>query len=301
NGGTPSYTYTWSNNQSGITATNLCDGTYYVTVYDSHNCTANDTITIEDPSLLIINTSASNVPCIEICNGVATALASGSAPPYTYQWSNGFAGNPATNLCAGTYTVTVTDSHFCTKEDIITVNDSTVFPPVINTFADDTVIFASRSTGLHTTVFSGLSYFWTPANSLNNSNSPNPIAAPTTTTTYYVTIVDIYGCSYLDSVTVYVIDVLCDESQIFIPNAFTPNGDNKNDKVFIRSNILNSIYFVIYNRWGEKVFETYDIGKGWNGTYKEKTCDPGVFDYYMKGICINNKEFIKKGNITLIR
>jgi gliding motility-associated-like protein len=300
-GGTPSYTYQWNNGQSGNTASSLCQGTYYVTAYDSHHCTKSDTITITDPTPLLLNTTATNAPCVEVCNGVATATASGSSPPYTYQWSNGYNGNPATNLCPGTYFITVTDSHLCSRIDTVVVKDSATFPPVIHTYADDTLLYSSQSTGLHTTVINGNEYTWSPTIGLNNPSSPNPVATPVSTTTYYVTIEDQYGCTYVDSVKIIVIDVLCDASQIFVPNAFTPNGDQNNDILYVRSNILKSIYFVIYDRWGEKVFESYSLSDGWDGTFRGKACDPGVFDYYMKAVCLDNKEFIKKGNITLIR
>jgi gliding motility-associated-like protein len=300
-GGTPSYTYVWSNSQTGSAVINLCNGTYYITAYDSHNCPQVDTLTLVEPTPLLENVIASNVPCDEICNGMATVSASGSVPPYSYLWSNGFTVNPATGLCSGTYTVTVTDSHLCSDIDTVVVKDSTVFPPMIHTYADDTIIYSTQNTELHTTIISGFTYSWLPTTGLSNPSSPEPTATPTSTTTYYVTIVDQYGCTYIDSVKVYVIDVLCNESQIFVPNAFTPNGDNNNDVVYVRSGVMKSIYFVIYDRWGEKVFETYDISQGWDGTFRGKACDPGVFDYYMKAICIDDKEFIKKGNITLIR
>jgi gliding motility-associated-like protein len=111
---------------------------------------------------------------------------------------------------------------------------------------------------------------------------------------------DQLGCTLMDTITINVIDVACNESEIFVPNAFTPDADN-NKILYVKSNILKSIYFVIYDRWGEKVFESNDLSSGWDGTFKGRACDPGVFDYYMKATCINNKEFIKKGNITLIR
>lgn len=300
-GGTPPYTFFWNTGQTTPTIISLCEGDYYVTVYDSHNCPGIDTMTLIDPTPLIIGTSATNVPCVEVCNGIATATASGSTPPYTYQWSNGYTGNPAFDLCPGTYYVTVTDAHSCTEIDTIVVQDSTTFPPGINTWADDSVIYSSQSTGLHTTVIPGNQYSWSPSESLVNPSSPNPVASPTSTTTYIVTIIDPYGCTFIDTVVVTVIDVLCDESQIYIPNAFTPNGDNNNDVLYVRSNVINTIYLAIYDRWGEKVFETSDMNVGWDGTFRGMQCDPGVFDYYLKVTCINDMEFIKKGNITLIR
>jgi gliding motility-associated-like protein len=300
-GGTPGYTYSWSNTQTGNTATNLCEGSYIVTAYDSHNCPQTDTVALTNPTPLLVSVIGSNVPCTSVCNGVATATATGSTPPYSYLWSNGFSGNPATDLCPGTYYVTVTDDHLCARTDTVTVHDSTTFPPNIHSWAEDTIIYSSQSTGLHTTVIPGYTYNWTPAGSLNNHSIPNPIASPMSTTTYYVSITDPFGCVYIDSIVVWVTEVLCDGSQIFVPNAFTPNGDYNNDVLYVRSNVVKSIYFVIYNRWGEKVFETSDLTQGWDGTFKGRQCDPGVFDYYMHTVCINDMEFIKKGNITLIR
>jgi gliding motility-associated-like protein len=178
---------------------------------------------------------------------------------------------------------------------------SVLNPPSISAYADDTVIYSSQSTGLHVTVLAGYTYSWFPITGLNNSSIPNPIATPTGTTTYIVTIKDQAGCILTDTVRIRVIEVPCDESEIFVPNAFTPNGDNNNDILYVRSNVLKSIYFVIYDRWGEKVFETSDLSNGWDGTFRGKKCDPAVYDYYMKAVCINDKVFIKKGNITLIR
>lgn len=300
-GGTPPYTFSWNTGQTTASINSLCEGDYYVTVYDSHNCPSTDTLTLIDPAPLTLNTTSTNVPCAEVCNGVATASSSGSTPPYTYQWSNGYNGNPAMDLCPGTYYVTVTDANLCTVIDTIIVHDSTTFPPDIYTYADDTVIYNSQSTGLHTTVIPGCTYSWTPSESLNNSSSTDPVASPTSTTTYIVVIEDAYGCTYIDTVVVIVIDVFCDESEIFIPNAFTPNGDNNNDVLYVRSNIINEIYLAIYDRWGEKVFETTSMNQGWDGTFRGMQCDPGVFDYYLEVTCINDIEFVKKGNITLIR
>jgi gliding motility-associated-like protein len=300
-GGTPPYTYLWSTGQTTTSIDSLCGGNYYVTVYDNHNCPDIDTLTLIEPTPLLLNTTSTNVPCVEVCNGVATAVSSGSTPPYSYLWSNGYDDNPAIDLCPGTYYVTVTDAHLCTALDTIVVHDSTTFPPNIYSYADDTVIYNSQSTGLHTTFIPGYTYSWTPSGNLNNHLIYNPVASPTSTTTYIVTIVDPFGCTYTDTVIVVVIDVLCDESQIFMPNAFTPNNDNNNDVLYVRSNIIKAIYLAIYDRWGEKVFETTDMNQGWDGTFRGMDCDPGVFDYYLKVTCINDMEFIKKGNITLIR
>ena len=84
-------------------------------------------------------------------------------------------------------------------------------------------------------------------------------------------------------------------------NTFSPNGDNLNDKLYLRTNMAESMYFAIFNRWGEKIFESNSTDNGWDGTYKSLLCDAGVYVYYFDVICWNKQHFKKSGNITLIR
>ena len=107
----------------------------------------------------------------------------------------------------------------------------------------------------------GYIYQWSPKTGLNNSHIANPIAAPVVTTTYTVTISD-SSCAVSESVTVYVSEIICKEPNIFVPNAFTPIDDNQNDILFIRGNFIEELYFTLYNRWGEKVFESRDQAIG---------------------------------------
>jgi gliding motility-associated-like protein len=300
-GGSPQYSYLWDNGQDSSVAVGLGSGMYYVTVTDSHNCKTIDSVYIPETPLLKNTVTATNVPCAEICNSAALAQPSGGTFPYFFDWSNNTNLNPATELCSGIYTVTITDDHGCKLIDTVIVHDTVSFPPNIQTYADDTVIYNSQTTAIHTTIIPGYSYSWNPSQELASPHLPNSSASPSQTTTYYVTIQDAYGCVYVDSVTIFVIDVLCDESQVFVPNAFSPNGDNNNDVLYVRSNVVKDVYFVVYDRWGEKVFETYDMSKGWDGNFRGRSCDPAVYDYYLKTTCINDIEFIKKGNVTLIR
>ena len=115
-GGTPPFTYSWTpTGGNNATASNLCAGTYTVVAVDAAGCTTFTTVTITQPSPLSVSICAqSNANCSTGCNGSAVVCAIGSVPPYTYQWSPaGGTGQTATNLCAGNYTVTVTDSHGC--------------------------------------------------------------------------------------------------------------------------------------------------------------------------------------------
>ncbi|MFL5754214.1 MAG: PKD domain-containing protein [Bacteroidia bacterium] len=91
------------------------------------------------------------------------------------------------------------------------------------------------------------------------------------------------------------------DGNLFIPNTFTPNGDGHNDVFRIRGQSLPFFYLAVYNRWGDLVFESKDPAIGWDGTFKGMKVDPGVYGYYLKGGCVEEEEFFKKGNVTLIR
>lgn len=300
-GGTPPYVYQWSNNQQTSSISGLCGGTYSVTVTDADHCKSTMSVTLTPPPPLVILLLPDSIPCEAACIGVLNAQVSGGTPPYFYSWSNSQSVNPATNLCSGSYSVLVRDSKNCP----VSANSSVVVDSIYLNFditvAKDT-IYKDLSTQITATYIPGCSYTWTPSAGLNNFTIHNPIASPVQTTTYYLTVTDPSGnCTYLDSVTIYVIDILCGDPFVFVPNIFTPNGDGKNDILKVESTIVDNLTFSIYNRWGEKVFETVDIEKGWDGTYKGTMSDPGVFVYQIEARCLNQKYFKSKGNITLIR
>ena len=144
-------------------------------------------------------------------------------------------------------------------------------------------------------------YYWYPSYKLDNPNIRNPMVHPKKTTIYQVDIIDSLGCIHTDTTIVYVQDYICGEPNIFVPNAFSPNNDNNNDILYIHGKGIEDIYFAIYNRWGEKVFETTNINYGWDGVYKGEFVDPAVFVYYLRATCINEHIFEKKGNITVVR
>lgn len=107
------------------------------------------------------------------------------------------------------------------------------------------------------------------------------------------------GC--YDTLSAQTINVVT-SPEIYIPNTFTPNGDNNNDLFKIRGPAFSVFYFAVYNRWGQLVYETEDVTQGWDGTFKGKPCDPGVFGYYVKMKCSEgSEEIFRKGNVTLIR
>ena len=139
--------------------------------------------------------------------------------------------------------------------------------------------------------------FLTIGNFFNDANSDlDTIQSPPATLSY----VSVY---YIDDVSVIACDTCEKEilNNLFIPDAFSPNGDGNNDKLFVRGNNIQELYFAVYDRWGEKVFETTDKNNGWDGTYKGSTISGAVFVYYCKGKYTDGLEFKQKGDITLVR
>ena len=140
------------------------------------------------------------------------------------------------------------------------------------------------------------SFLWS-----NNSTTQSIITGQAGVYIAYVT--DSLGCARIleNIIRIKVINAECEEPYLFVPTGFTPNGDGENDVLYVRGLVISEMYFAVYNRWGEKVFESTDRRIGWDGTYKGKLMDPAVYAYYVKAKCLKGGEFFKKGNVTLIR
>lgn len=112
------------------------------------------------------------------------------------------------------------------------------------------------------------------------------------------------GCTVIIPITVRVEDPLCDEEKIFIPNAFTPNQDSRNDVMRVRTNFSDQITefrWIIYNRWGQEVYNSTDINESWDGTQEGDDLEPDVYGYWIRLVCPTGEPFIKQGNITILR
>jgi gliding motility-associated-like protein len=298
--GTAPYTYLWSTGSNNDTIYNLCPDPYSVTIHDAQGCVLTVNFNLQNPTPLVATLNVVNMHCPTSCVGQVSVNTAGSNPPYNYLWSNGQSGNPLTGLCPGTYTVTVSDIKNCNLKDSAKIIIDSIFND-IHVWTDKDTIYEGQSTQLHSTHVNGCYYSWAPSSSLDNPATPDPIASPLITTTYILTISDGSGCEYLDTITIYVIDVICEEPYVFLPNAFSPNNDNQNDILYVRTTFAESVFLEIYDRWGEKLFETNSSDIGWDGKYKGKYCNPGVYVYVLEVVCFNKQHFRKKGNITLIR
>lgn len=199
---------------------------------------------------------------------------------------------------SGDYVAQATNAEGC-QDSIVAYVDVSVVDLSITATKD--TIFNTQSSELNATG-GMITYSWTPDDgSLDNVNVANPIATPSATTTYTVQVTDANGCTAEESYTIVVSETLCGEPYIYLPNAFTPNGDHQNDVLYLRGLDLSEIHLYIYNRWGQQVFETRDQSYGWDGNFNGEPVVPDVYGYYLRVRCGNGEEYFKKGNISVLK
>lgn len=293
-GGTPLYYYNWSNGETNQSISNLFAGNYTAMVTDNNGCINTQTVTITEPLGITINIDTKSDTCLQ-SKGLASTTVNGGIGTYTYNWNDGQTTSTASNLITDNYTIVVTDGNGCVK--ITTVNISGTTPPIADA-GNDVTIKKGEEIQLYAT--GGGSYNWTPLTGLDNASISDPIANPTTTTTYTLLVIDSNGCMDNDEITVEV-KVDCEGDIVFIPNSFSPNNDGNNDILYVRSNCIQTMLFTIYNRWGEKVFESDDVNKGWDGTYNNEVLNNGIFGYIIDAINIQGEAISQKGTISIFR
>ncbi len=142
------------------------------------------------------------------------------------------------------------------------------------------------------------SYSWSPPFGLNNPYAQNPVAMISSDITYTVTATTSEGCEGKGSISFKTYPV----SDIFVPNAFTPNGDGPNDVLkAIPIGIKSFKYFAVYNRWGQMIFKTTSQGSGWDGTINGLPQQTGGFVWMAEGVDYKDATIHKNGSVLLIR
>lgn len=299
-GGTPDYTYLWSDNQTTKTAVGLSDGHYSVSVYDSYLCLFVEEFDIQGPPILLIDTFASLINCEIACNGTARIEVSGGEEPYTYLWDNLSTEDHASSLCVGKHQVVLTDHRGCIDTTELSINVNPEGMPLEAT-ANPSSIYAGGSSQLQATEVEGYIYNWEPETALPKTNISNPTSTPFSDITYTVVVKDSVGCTNSDTARITVKDVYCERPYIYIPNAFSPNDDGENDVLYVYGEMIETMQLSIYNRWGELVFNSTSVNNGWDGTYQGLKVDPAVFVYHLKVTCLDKDTHEENGNITVVK
>ena len=276
-------------------------GTYTYTVTNSCGTSSSDVIvTITSCTL---PTAGYTVSDSIICEGDCINFTNTSSGATSWLWTfNG--GSPSTSTSASPSNICFNSAGNFIIEQIVTnsngsdTSTSTVVvnaTPIIDA-GPDLTIELGQSTTLTATGTNGV-YTWSPFTWLDCAICVSPISTPEETITYTVIVVDSNGCSATDQVTV----IVEFDNVIFVPNIFSPNGDDFNDILYVRGQGVAELNFFIYDRWGEKVFETTTLDKGWDGTFRGKKMNNAVFVYYLQVTFIDGSEVTQKGDITLVR
>ena len=283
--------YLWNTGDTtiSISVSDTSTTTYFITVSDV-NCSANDSVTVTIYPLPSVSISGNTI----LCMGESTTLTTSGGGIFSYVWNTSettasISANPITSTV---YSVTVTSIDGCLKSDSVTVIVNPLPTAIAGT---DTTI--DEGSSIQLTSSGGVSFSWSPSTGLDCDNCADPIASPTQSTTYVVYLANANGCKDSTFVTI-TVNAIGD--YYFVPNIFSPNDDGLNDILYIGEKGLTEVYFVIYERWGEKVFETTDIAQGWDGKFNGREMNSAVFVYVLTGI-FEGKEIEEKGNITLIR
>jgi gliding motility-associated-like protein len=299
----PGAGFLWSNGSTQQSIVVNTPGTYSVTVNGTCG-TGADTVYVRD-----CNFSIGNSP-IDLCNITEVAFSfSGSRSFNALSWDFGDPASGASNVSdvvnpqhvfsqSGSFTVTAVVEFSCgidTVQTIVNLEDTTDFLSVEDAFLS---IVLGDSAQL--IAIGGQNYSWTPTDGLSCSNCASPLASPSQSTTYIVTGTNLSGCVQTDTIRVE-LDIRCNTP--FIPTIFSPNakGPQANESFCVLSDCVEQFKLSIFNRWGEKVFESEDISQCWDGTYKGSEAAKGsyAFNLYIKRA--DETIVSKSGTITLVR
>lgn len=270
--------------------------TLKLTATSSAGCTSSDEVKLETiPSAFVFPLGDT-----AICPGATTQLHVVGNGIKSFRWypeatmSDKMGTDPFVTPSSTTvYTIYAVDTNSCNDTASVKV---VVYPKATVQLPDSIRIYPGEAYQMEP--LGNCTYFsWFPPVGLNKADVSNPIAKPEVNTRYMVTAKTESGCVATDSVNV----LVSPESIVDIPNAFVPgNGLNGTFKVLRRGDVILKS-FTIYNRWGQKVFETNDIDKGWDGTFSGKPQPLGVYIYSVEGATNTGQKFTKQGNVTLIR
>jgi gliding motility-associated-like protein len=249
-GGLPPYSYLWSNGATTNAVAGLCAGNYTITVTDANGCSFQTNVSIGEPAAITLSTSFINATCNGGCDGVATVNASGGTLPYTYLWNNGATTQTAVNLCAGTYSVTVTDANGCSSTANVTIGQGSTI--LVNTSTTNAI--CGQCDGTATATVAGGSgppytYLWIPG------GQSTPSVTNMCPGAYILIVTDNAGCSKS-------VNVLIQQTNGPIINATSTNTscpDACDGTATVTINSGNPPYSVI---WNDPLIQTTNIATG---------------------------------------
>ncbi len=308
-GGIAPFSYRWNTNATSAQLQNVGAGDYSVLIRDAAGCEATATAIVTAPTSINLSSSVREPLCSGSNNGaIIIQNITGGAEPFevslngnTYRAINGFP-YELPNLRAGAYTIYVRDINDCE----VTLQTAIAAPIEPRLELGDNIIVRLGDSALieGQTNFTPTKIEWTPTTFLSDPQSLRTVVTPTETTTYRLTVLDDSGCRATDVITVFV----SKERRIFIPNAFSPDGDGSNDVFYINggNEVVKIHEFRIFDRWGNQMFQRgafqpNDPAFGWDGTFLGRPVNVGVYVYYASIEFSDGEVETFKGEVTVLR
>ena len=290
----------------GNNLTHLPAGVYTSTCTDANGCTATISFTITQPNPIVFNYILANPKCYGYADGSIFVNVTGGTYPYSVTVDGKSAVDGwYTNLSAGIHHVEITDAAGCQQSYIVPMEQPS---PIIVDIVPDTIHLELGASGQFTTAFTGVSpdsvnFIWTSQDGLGCTDCQNPIVSPYTDQVYQVTIIDRSNPFNPNPCTgsAYGYVFVGEGDPVYIPNAFTPNGDGQNDLFLVFGKSLKTVRMQIYDRYGELLFEGMNQEDGWDGAFHGKLVEPGVYMYNVRIEYLNGVQITKSGSITLVR
>ncbi len=310
-GGTPGYNFEWSNGATTPSIDGLSTQSYSLILTDAEGCQHFDTTFVGRPDPMMVSFEVIDPSCFGDRDGRIIASVTGGVGPFSFSVDdeNYFGTNTLVGLRAGTYPVHIRDQTNCTLVDSVTITD----PPAFTVLAgEDEELQVGDSIQLSPEFENNVGdvqLSWTALfdNTLFCTIDSLPCIDPWVQTffdnTYELYGVDENGCEDTDEITIKINKT----SQIFVPTAFTPNGDNANDLLTVHGAAGATVKnFEVFDRWGTLLYRVrnFDINLltvGWNGTYRGKLSPTGVYTWKAAVEFIDGTEKLASGHTTLLR
>ena len=270
---------------------------------DNFGCTATTAVTVNQPPVFTVTDSVVNVTCPGYRNGVIALTATGGTPAYNYTLNGQGSSGAFSQLDTGRYNYVVPDAHGCVDSGLLAITQPA--PVVITVQPDSLFMYLGKSLQLNATsnFDPNTTYVFSPALGLSCTACANPVVTINSTTEYTVAATaTINGnlCAADTRITVTVIP----DYDLYIPNAFTPNGDGINDYFQLFGNLqaLQYIAVQIFDRAGEKVFESNDLHFKYDGSFLGKPLQPQVLVYTLRAVFDDgHTDKLLTGSVTLIK
>ena len=303
-GGIGPISYEWSTGSNGTTESNLQAGIYNITMTDGANCRDSFEIELSAPTPIRYTVDAEQINCLNQEGSISLSGLSGGAPPYDARLNNQISDSTSwSGLTSGDYSIVLTDANGCSTGSDIRIEDriDSLFLSIIG---PDTIRLGEQLRLTYIADDPMTSWEWSSAEQEECINCEFFEFQPTSSQEIALEGINQQGCMARvnQSIAVQLI------YQVYIPNAFSPNGDANNDVhvVYGDASVDRILKYEIFSRWGSKIFENENLDPGvsdgfWDGTFNGRAMNPDVFVYVAEVRFIDGKVKVFSGDVTLFR